>query len=298
MPGSSEESIAHLNRVLDLKQVGTDRFEAITEQQEGRLFGGLALAQSIVAAGRTVESGTIHSMHGYFLRAGRPAKPIVYQVERIRDGRNFTGRRVSGYQDGTDMIFEASISFTAPEEGTAYQVPMPPADGPDGMVEYWKEMGPGAEDDQQRERRGGGGPRRWLNPIEIVSGEAGGSRRPISERLPQRKVWGRPAGPLPEDPIIHAAAIAYYSDSGMVATVASVLGNWQPGGATASLDHSIWWHHPPRFDDWLLYDTKSEVGLSARGLIWGGMYTRDGVRVVSVAQEGLFRTPKPPANQQ
>lgn len=296
MPGSADESIAHLIRVLDLKPIGEDRFEAVTEQDTGRLFGGLALGQSIVAAGRTVESGTIHSMHAYFLRAGRPAKPIIYQVERIRDGRNFTGRRVSAFQDGSDMIFEASFSFTTPEEGTAYQAPMPQADGPEGMPEYWKEMGPpGNVDDQQRERERGGGPRRFYNPIEIVSGEIGGMRRPLSERLPQRKVWGRPSGVLPEDPIIHAAAIAYYSDSGMVATVASVLGNWQPGGATASLDHAIWWHHPPRFDDWLLYATDSPVGLSARGLVWGGMYTRDGVRTVSVAQEGLFRSPKAPA---
>lgn len=277
-------SMAHLYRVLDLTPAGEDRFQAVTEQEEGRLFGGLVLAQAVVAAGRTVSEGTIHSMHAYFLRAGRPAKPIEYRVARIRDGRNFTGRRVTALQDGEDIIFEAAVSFTKPEDGVAYQRPMPAeAVGPEGQPEWWHTLG--AAPDQQRERLR----RRWANPIEIVSGEAGGSKRPLSERLPRRLVWGRPAGAMPEDPLFHAAAIAYFSDSGMIATVASVLGVWQPGGATASLDHSIWWHRPPRFDDWLLYETDSPVAYAARGLIWGGMYTRDGVRVVSVAQEGLFR---------
>ncbi|MCA9831140.1 MAG: thioesterase family protein [Dehalococcoidia bacterium] len=278
-------SLAHLLRVLDLKRTGTDQFDGVTEQDEGRLFGGIVLGQTIIAAGRTVERGTIHSMHGYFLRAGRPAKPIAYRVERIRDGRNFTGRRVSAYQDGSDMIFEASFSYTSEEEGFSYQEPMPRAVGPEGQPEWWQTIAPGP--DQQRERVR----RQWTNPIEIRSGEEGGSRRPIEERLPHRAVWGRPVGELPDDPNVHAAAIAYFSDSGMVATVATVFGMWQPGGATASLDHSIWWHHAPRFDDWLLYSTDSPVARAARGLTWGSMYTRDGVRVVSVAQEGLFRRP-------
>jgi acyl-CoA thioesterase-2 len=279
-------SMAHLLRVLNLTPAGEDRFEAVTEQEEGRLFGGLVLAQAVVAAGRTVDAGTIHSMHAYFLRAGRPAKPIDYRVARIRDGRNFTGRRVTACQDGDDVIFEASVSFTQPEDGVAYQRPMPAAVGPEGQPEWWHTLG--TAPDQQRERLR----RRWANPIEIVSAEDGGSKRPLSERLPRRLVWGRPAAALPEDPLLHAAAIAYFSDSGMIATVASVLGMWQPGGATASLDHTIWWHLPPRFDGWLLYETDSPVAHSGRGLIWGAMYTQDGVRVVSVAQEGLFRQPR------
>ena len=281
-------SLAHLLRVLDLKPNGTDRFEGATEQEEGRLFGGIVLGQSVVAAGRTVAAGTIHSMHGYFLRAGRPAKPIDYRVERIRDGRNFTGRRVSAFQDGDDMIFEASISFTAEEEGFEYQEPMPEAIGPEGQTAWWETLANGP--DQQRERLH----RHWINPIDIRSGEAGG-RRSIDERLPRRLVWGKPVGALPEDPTIHAAAMAYFSDSGMIATVATVFGMWQPGGATASLDHAIWWHRPPSFSDWLLYTTDSPVAHGARGLTWGSMYTQAGVRVASVAQEGLFRRPQAPA---
>lgn len=283
----SNTAMDHLLRVLTLRPTGADRFQADTEQEEGRLFGGLILAQAVIAAGRTVEAGTIHSLHAYFLRAGRPAKPIDYAVERIRDGRNFTGRRVSAYQDGGDMIFEASISFTAPEDGVTYQEQMPAADGPEGMPTWWETLE--SPPDQQRERV----QRKWINPIEVVAGEKGGSQRPVSERLPHRKVWGKPVGALPEDPLFHAAALAYFSDSGTIATVASVLGMWQPGGATASLDHAIWWHYPPRFDDWLLYVTDSPVANAARGLIWGGMYSREGVRTVSVAQEGLFRKPRP-----
>lgn len=279
-------AMAHLLRVLDLRPAGYDEFDAITEQDEGRLFGGLVLAQAVVAAGRTVERGDLHSMHAYFLRAGRPAKPIRYRVERIRDGRNFTGRRVTAYQDVTDVIFEASLSFVATEPGVSYQAPMPAAVGPEGMPEWWSTLGTPPEQQRERMRR------RWVSPIDIRAGEEGGLR-PLAQRLPRRLVWGRPVAPLPEDPVLHAAAIAYFSDSGMIATVASVLGVWQPGGATASLDHAIWWHHPPRFDDWLLYETDSPVAHAARGLIWGGMYTREGVRLVSVAQEGLFRTPAP-----
>jgi acyl-CoA thioesterase-2 len=281
-------ALAHLLRVLDLRPTGADRFQAVTEQEEGRLFGGIILGQAVMAAGRTVEAGTIHSMHAYFLRAGRPAKPIDYVVERVRDGRNFTGRRVTAIQDGTDIIFEASFSFTTPEEGLAYQEPQPAAAGPEGQPEWWATLG--TPPDQQRERMR----QKWVNPIDIRAGEEGGSLRPISERLPHRKVWGKPVDRLPEDPLIHAATMAYFSDSGMIATVASVFGMWLPGGSTASLDHAIWWHHPPRFDDWLLYTTDSPVAHSARGLIWGSIYTRDGVRVASVAQEGLFRRPQPP----
>jgi acyl-CoA thioesterase-2 len=282
----TDPAMAHLLRVLDLKPAGKDRFEAITEQDEGRLFGGLVLAQSVVAAGRTIAWGDIHSMHGYFLRAGRPAKPIIYAVERIRDGRNFTGRRVTAYQDGADIIFEASLSFTATETGVSYQEPMPSALPPEEQPSWWQQIAP--PPDQQRERFH----RHWVNPIDIRGGETGGPRR-IEERLPKRLVWGKTVRALPEDPLIHAAAMAYFSDSGMIATVATVFGMWQPGGATASLDHSIWWHRPPRFDDWLLYTSQSPVAHAARALIWGSMYARDGVRVASVAQEGLFRRSQP-----
>ncbi|MBK6663265.1 MAG: thioesterase family protein [Thermoflexaceae bacterium] len=277
------KSIDQLLEQLDVQPVA-DGFIGRVKQDEGRLFGGLVLAQSIMAAGRAEATGNIHSMHAYFLRAGRPAKDITYRVERIRDGRNFTTRRVTALQDG-DVIFEASVGFVAPEEGHfAYQEPMPEAPDPEELPSWWESMArsaqmPSMPPPMMRHRNRG-----FFNPIDIRAAQG----NPRAEGLPHRTVWGRPVASLPEDPLIHAAALAWLSDSGMVATVAQRFGMWQPGGATASLDHAIWWHHPPRFDDWVLYATDSPIAQSARALMWGGMYSKAGVRVASVAQEGLF----------
>ncbi len=292
---AGESSISQLLKILELQATPDGGFTAHPGQDEGRLFGGIVLAQSIVAAGRTVASGDIHSMHAYFLRAGRPATAISYGVERIRDGRNFTTRRVSAYQ-GADMIFEATIGFVQREEGISYQVPMPPAHGPEGQQSWWEAtMGTPAEAAAEQGPPFMRGRRAWSNPIEIASGDPPGWK-PTDTAFPERKVWVRPSGPLPDDPIIHAAAIAYASDSGMVATVGMRYGAWSPGGATASLDHALWWHHPPRFDDWLLYHSESPAAHGARAIMFGGMYRRDGTRVVTVAQEGLFRgAPRAPA---
>ena len=137
----------------------------------------------------------------------------------------------------------------------------------------------------------GGGARRrprWNNPIDIRAGSNEAHHRG-ADGLPRRVIWAKPSSVLPEDPLIHAAAMAYTSDSGMVATVAQAYGLWSPGGATASLDHAMWFHHPPRFDDWLLYVTDSPAAHNARALTWGHMYGRDGTLVASVAQEGLYR---------
>lgn len=278
-----EQALSRLLQILDLRPTPDGGFIAEPDQQEGRLFGGIVLAQSIVAAGRTVAQGDIHSLHAYFLRAGRPATPISYAVERVRDGRNFTTRRVSAYQGG-DMIFEATIGFVLTEVGISYQAPMPDAHGPEGQPAWWEtfaetQSGPPQEMEMHR---------RWANPIDVVAAAPTGWR-PTDTEFPERKVWVRPSAVLPDDPLIHAAALAYASDSGMVATVAMRYGMWSPGGATASLDHAIWWHHPPKFDDWLLYHSESPAAHAARAVIFSGMYRRDGVRVVSVAQEGLFR---------
>lgn len=284
------KSIDQLLEQLDVQPVA-DGFIGRVKQDEGRLFGGLVLAQSIMAAGRAEATGNIHSMHAYFLRAGRPAKDITYRVERIRDGRNFTTRRVTALQDD-DVIFEASVGFVAPEEGHfAYQEPMPEAPDPEELPSWWESMArsaqmPSMPPPMMRHRNRG-----FFNPIDIRAAQG----NPRAEGLPHRTVWGRPVASLPEDPLIHAAALAWLSDSGMVATVAQRFGMWQPGGATASLDHAIWWHHPPRFDDWVLYATDSPIAQSARALMWGGMYSKAGVRIASVAQEGLFRAPQPRA---
>jgi acyl-CoA thioesterase-2 len=282
-----DEGVQQLLRQIEVGPTDFDRFRGDVDQREGRLFGGLVLAQSVMAAGHTVASGTIHSLHAYFLRAGKPAEPIDYTVERIREGRNFFTRRVTAVQGG-HTIFEASVSFTTPEPGISHQASMPPAPDPEGQKSWWESINMPPIPERMRRHR-------FNNPIDIRA--AGGDpylKGP--EGLPRRMVWAKPTGPLPEDPLIHAAAMAYTSDSGMVATVAHAYGLWMPGGSTASLDHAIWFHHPPQFDDWLLYVTDSPAAHNARGLTWGHMFNRQGTLVASVAQEGLFRqmsTPPP-----
>jgi acyl-CoA thioesterase-2 len=280
MSNENERSVERLLEILDLEPVATDHFRAETDQDEGRLFGGLILAQTVVAAGRTAQ-GNIHSLHAYFLRAGRPATPVEYVVERIREGRTFLTRRVTAMQGG-DAIFEASVGYTLPEEGIAHQAPMPDVPGPEGQPLWWDTLKLDAPPMQRR--------RRWNPPIEVRSAgpeEAGAG----SERLPSRAVWTRPFAPIPDDPVIHAAFMAYMSDTGLVGTVAAPYRIW--GTSTgASLDHAIWWHRPPRFDDWILYTSESPAAHSARAIIFAAMYSRDGVRVASVAQEALFRETK------
>ncbi|MCC6959357.1 MAG: thioesterase family protein [Dehalococcoidia bacterium] len=277
-------------RQVNVRPTDYDNFRGDVDQQEGRLFGGLVLAQSVVAAGRTTSFGDIHSLHAYFLRAGQPKEPIDYGVERIREGRNFLTRRVTARQAG-HTIFEASVSFVASEQGIAHQEPMPEGPEPEQCEEWWKSIAMprmAITDDPMAKRMS----RRWNNPIDLRAAskptkEGGGS-------LPMRMVWGRMSGTLPEDPILHAAAMVFLSDSGLIATVAHHYGIWMPGGASASLDHTMWFHRPPRFDDWILYTSESPAGHAARAVIFAGMYNRSGERIASVAQEGIFR--KPPAS--
>lgn len=279
-----EEGVQHLLRQIEVRPTDYDRFRGDVDQREGRLFGGLVLAQSVMAAGRTTDRGTIHSLHAYFLRAGKPIEPIDYMVERIREGRNFLTRRVTAIQGG-HTIFESSISFTMPEDGIAHQVTMPEAPSPEGQKSWWETLNMPAAGERQRRHR-------FNNPIDIRAGSDSAHMKD-PDGMPRRMVWVKPEGILPEDPLIHAAAMAYTSDSGMVATVAHAYGMWMQGGATASLDHTIWWHRPPQFDDWLLYVTDSPAAHSARALTWGHMYRQDGTLVASVAQEGLYRKGEP-----
>ena len=279
-------------RQVNVRPTDYDNFRGDVDQQEGRLFGGLVLAQSLVAAGRTISFGNIHSLHAYFLRAGQSKEPIDYAVERIREGRNFLTRRVTAHQAG-HTIFEASVSFVAPEDGVSHQEPMPDAPDPESCRPWWEtiampRIGEGAIPEQFRGRMN----RRWNNPIDLRAANEPTREDDGTGRLPHRVVWGKMSGQLPEDPILHAAGLVYFSDSGLVATVAHHYGIWMPGGASASLDHAMWFHRPPRFDDWVLYTSYSPAAASARGVIFAGMYNRQGERIASVAQEGLFRKPR------
>lgn len=282
------ESAADWIRQVDVRPTDYDNFRGDVDQEEGRLFGGLVLAQSLVAAGRTVSFGNVHSMHAYFLRAGQAKEPIDYSVERIREGRNFLTRRVTARQAG-HTIFESSASFVAGEDGISHQEPMPAVPDPEDCEPWWTSIA------APRMPESGAMPnrmRRWNNPIDLRAAEQPTREDDGTGRLPKRMVWGRMMGTLPEDPLLHAAALVYLSDSGLVATVAHHYGIWMPGGATASLDHAVWFHYPPRFDDWVLYASESPAANAARAVMFAGMYNRQGQRIVSVAQEGLFRKPR------
>ena len=284
MQPEMSKQLTGLLRLLDLDQLDRDLFLADAGKGEGRLFGGLVAAQCVMAAYRTVEEGAIHSLHAYFLRPGSHELPIRYVVYRIRDGRTFTTRDVVAYQAG-EAIFQMSCSFKKSEEGISRQLPAPEAPGPDGLQD-WDMVRPDKQLQQMMNRW------RRERPIDILSCEPIGVRQEGAP--PTRRTWIRPKGVLPADEAVHAAVLAYSTDMGLLSTARYSHGleqHWGPG-ANASLDHAVWFHHPPRFDDWLLYTSYSPIAHAARALIHGAMYRRDGTHVLSVAQEGLVRTPR------
>ncbi|HKK52628.1 MAG TPA: acyl-CoA thioesterase domain-containing protein [Myxococcota bacterium] len=274
---------------LSLEPLDRDLFLADPGPGSGRLFGGLVAAQAVRAALATVvgdpESSApprlplLHSIHAYFLRPGRYARPIRFVVDRIRDGRTFTTRRVVAHQGG-EAIFNMAASFAQPEEGISHQRSMPAMPSPDGLEE-WSTLRARALGDPE--------PEHFESPIEIrvIDPSEFESEAP---REPERHLWIRPRGVLPDDPALHLATLVYATDRTLLSTALRAYGRF-PGriGMGASLDHAVWLHHPIRFDDWLLYSTVSPISHAARGLIFGSIYRRDGVQLASVAQEALIR---------
>jgi acyl-CoA thioesterase-2 len=271
-----EEEVARFARNLDVQRVGHDWFVGEPDRTEGRLFGGQVIGQAALAAGRTAPDPTLHSLHAYFLRAGRPDATIEYSVERVRDGRTFTARRVLVRQEGVP-ICDVTVSFVHPEEGISHQEPMPVAPDPNTL-----------QDARLAYPNPDGslwplGPFEWRlpQPPDIVAKP--GETTTVQE-------WGRVRAPLPDDPQIHSAAIVYVSDAGSFNGIERRYG-WEgmSGKASASLDHAIWIHRPIRWDDWILMVTENPVAHSARALSYRQFYTRDGTHVASVAQEAVFR---------
>jgi acyl-CoA thioesterase-2 len=276
-----ENCTAPLGRLLHrlaLHQESEDLFVGHPGRGEGALFGGMVAAQSVVAAGRTVGQRDLHSVHGYFLRPGRHGVPIHFSVDRMREGRTFSTRSVVARQEG-ETIFNMSADFTEPEEGIAHQDRMPDAPGPDGLPDW---------EDLRARLLGGAAQRRPDGPVEVRVCDPD-STAPGVQLPARRRVWMRPRGTLPEDPLVHAAVLVFATDRTLLRTAAL------PHGATwrlrvgASLDHAVWLHRPARVDDWVRYVSESPVAHAARALLLGAMYRRDGVRVASVAQEGLLR---------
>jgi acyl-CoA thioesterase-2 len=250
------------------------------------VFGGQVAGQALVAAGRTVpEDRPVHSLHAYFIRPGDPTVPLIYLVERVRDGRSFTTRRVSAVQHGK-TIFALSASFHRPEPGIEHADPMPEVPPPD-------EIPPTAE---RMEKLFGPSVREWYggNPIDIrhIGPLTFEAERDPSLRTTRNLVWLRADGDLPDDPLLHVCLVTYASDMTLLDSVLLAHGlSWADGRTTgASLDHAMWFHGAFRADRWLLYAQDSPVARGALGLARGEMYTSDGELVVSVVQEGLVRT--------
>jgi acyl-CoA thioesterase II len=276
------EALDFLVDLLDLESIEVNLFRGVSPNEERqRVFGGQVAAQSLMAAGRTVETGRPHSLHAYFLRPGDPTVPILYEVDRIRDGRSFTTRRVVAVQHGR-AIFHLSASFHADEPGLTQQFPMPEVPDPDDLDSLAVRLEP------YRETLGD-----WFakpHPIDQRHiGELPFSRN--ASREPVQRLWIRADGSLPDDPLLHACIATYASDMSLFDTMLAPHNvSWDDADFMgASLDHCMWFHRPFRADEWLLYDMDSPSAYGSRGLARGFLFTRAGDLAVSMVQEGLMR---------
>ena len=252
----------------------------------GRVFGGQVLAQSLVAAQRTITPDrVVHSMHAYFLRPGRIDQPITLSVERIHDGRSFSTRRTQAYQDGLPIL-SAILSFQVKDTGLEHQVDLPTdLPGPDSLPSVAETVGAVDSTDA----------RFWASqrPFDLRHIPSPIYLSVEGARVEHQAVWLKSIGQLPDDPNLHRAALAYASDYSILEPVLRRHGiPWAtPGLKTASLDHAMWWHRPGRVDEWVLYVQESPNAIGGRGLSFGRMYSRDGRLLATVAQEGMIRVP-------
>jgi acyl-CoA thioesterase II len=280
------DALDKLLDLLDLEQIEQDIFRGRSpDERVQRVFGGQVAGQALVAAGRTVPADRpVHSLHAYFIRPGDPAVPLVYTVDRVRDGRSFTTRRVTAVQHGK-AIFTLSASFHHPEQGLEHAMPMPSVPAPE-------ELRPNAE--RIAEALGRPLPADFLDsPIDLrsVGPLAIEVDRDPSLYTGSNLVWLRVTERLPDDPLLHVCLMTYASDLTVLESVLLQHGvSWLDGRiAPASLDHAMWFHRPFRADQWLLYAQESPVAAGGRGLARGEVFTAEGELVVSVVQEGLLR---------
>jgi acyl-CoA thioesterase-2 len=282
------DALEQVVELLDLEQIEADIFRgrSPTERRQ-RVFGGQVAGQALVAAGRTVpDERPVHSLHAYFIRPGDPAVPLLYLVDRVRDGRSFTTRRVSAIQHGK-VIFTLSASFHQPEPGLVHARPMPDVPPPESVAptpERLEKLFGVPADDLFRKNPID---QRFIGPLTFEA------ERDASLRSDHNLVWLRADGELPDDPLLHVCLMTYASDMTLLDTVLLRHGrSWADGRTSgASLDHAMWFHRPFRADRWLLYAQESPIAWGARGLARGEVFTQEGELVVSVVQEGLLRTP-------
>jgi acyl-CoA thioesterase-2 len=279
--------LEELLKLLKLEKIEENIFRGQSQDLGfGNVFGGQVLGQALSAASQTVPQGRqAHSLHGYFMRAGDASRPIAYTVDCIRDGKSFTTRRVVAVQKGRP-IFSMAASFQIREPGFDHQDDMPDVRGPEGLepeLEMARKLAdhlpPGIKEkilcDKPIEIR-------HVNPINPLKPE---------KRSPEKYVWFRAIGPLPDDMAMHQYLLAYASDFNLVGTSLYPHGRtfWDPTMQMASLDHAMWFHRDFRLDDWLLYAMQSPSASRARGLAIGRIFTRDGRLAATVSQEGLIR---------
>lgn len=279
VPGSAADTVGESER---------DVFEGRSQPMvHGRVFGGQILGQSIIAAGRTVadeygDERRIHSLHSYFVRPGDDTLPIRFSVQRVRDGGSFSVRRVHAIQKG-ETIFTMHCSFQAPTPGLDHQQQMPQVPAPEDVPSAADQMGHIDLPEAQVIAFG--------RPLDLRHVQGGVWTRPDERPSTHEDIWMRAIGRLPDDPLIHAAVMAYASDYSMLEPVLRAHGlAWvDPRLRVASLDHSMWFHRPARIDEWTLYTVDSPSAQDGRGLGTGRMFTRDGVLACTVAQEGMVR---------
>lgn len=277
------EATRKLVDLLDLEKLDTDLFRGTQpETIRQRVYGGQVAAQALIAASRTVpEDFHVHSLHSYFLLAGDYNVPIIYDVERIRDGKSFATRRVLARQHGRPIYYQ-SLSFQRPEDGLDHQDVMPEVKAPDEGLNMIELMAKGGHDD--------GLSTEWAALDVRWLGNSAFGLDPDPMHPSRTQVWIRVDGRLSDDPMEHLATFTYASDVSLLgATLAAHPDNGPDKVQMASLDHTIWFHRPFRADDWLLYSLDSPSAQDSRGLARGQFFTRDGVLVASTAQEGLIR---------
>ena len=276
----------YLTLLLDLEQIEQNIFRGQSRDfGTDQVFGGQVLGQALAAASRTVEGRVVHSLHAYFLKRGDMQAPIIYDVDRARDGGSFSNRRIVAIQHG-EQIFNMTASFQVPESGLEHQVAMPNVPKPDSLKNV---------ETLAREFTGDLPPRmqrflHWDQPFEMRPVDSGQFlNREIG--APAKHLWMKTSERLPADSFLHQAVLACISDYELIgtATLPHGLHAWRDGLQLASLDHAMWFHRPARVDEWLLFALDSPAASGGRGLARGYVFTEDGKLVATLAQEGLIR---------
>ena len=276
------EALDFLVHLLDLETIEVNVYRGTNPKEERqRTFGGQVAAQALMAAGRTVERGRVHSLHSYFLRPGDPTTPILYEVDRIRDGRSFATRRVVAVQHGR-AIYNMQASFHTDEVSLEHQIAMPEVPGPETVAPLAQRVLDEFGEIDEWFRRPHPIDQRFLGELPWS---------PTRSKDPTQRLWIRADGELADDPLLHACVVTYASDMSLFdAILKPHTLRWDDGSFMgASLDHCMWFHHDLRADEWLLYDTESPIAHGGRGLARGFLFSRDGELKVSLVQEGLTR---------